>query len=209
MLEVCLDIETSGLLDEDPFISAIGVSSNSGVRIFADPDEKELMRQFLEYYAVLLDIARQKKEELVFITYNGEHFDFPLLQKRIQHYHPFFLDFGLLLEKQKQIDLMPVARKNLVNFGKDIDANTRYISKDQSCSKMGIYVPNTIDGGECARIAKRRRYSDEHLPDPEKTAEVRLREMALLEFQGVLAHNAIDLYATASLYSKMKRSGWI
>lgn len=209
-MNIYLDIETSGLPSQDPnvFISCIGAMTDEGVHQFAGVNEKEILREFLEYIARQQAIALNRKEPVLLVTYNGTTFDLPLLRDQMKK-HKELMDFAHSFEMLPHLDLMTVSRKYLMNYGKEPDANTRFISKDQACSKVGIYVPNTIPGGECAEIAKSYKFMKEKAPTSTGEHFDRRMEYVTTEYYQIIAHNAIDLYATAALYYKCKWRGWL
>lgn len=209
-MNIYLDIETSGLPSIEPnvFISCIGAMTDEGIRQFAGVNEKEILRQFLEYITIQQNIALERKEQLLLVTFNGTFFDLPLLQAQMKK-HLALADFALSFEKLPHLDLMGVSQKYLINYGKEPDSSTRRISKDDACRRVGIYVPSTIPGGECAEIAKSYKFMKESTRAPQNEHFDRRMDYVTVEYYKIIGHNAIDLYATAELYYKFKWRGWL
>lgn len=201
-MEVFFDIETTGLPDreEGVRISMIGVlSPKTGIRQFFGAD---CISDFLAEFMKLKSIAKDDGEELQLVSFNGNHFDVPLILK---HSGKKDLDFSRDFEnhcKTHHLDLFNPARQYLVNFGEPITEGTHYISKGTSCMKMNIYIPRCISAQKCAVVMKE--YFSTESPkdffnDPLNASE----------FYQVFQHNALDLVATSMLYHEFKRWGWI
>lgn len=163
-----IDIETSGLDSSSDFVSMIGFfSPDFGIRQFGGPE------------ALLLQEAREfvlEHQDLVLVSYNGDFFDLPFLKARCaKNSIPEFL-YGL-----KHIDLFPKSCERLASSG-------GRISKDGAIRKMGLYIPNTIDGHYCALLAK---------------------QGSSVELISVFEHNAVDLTATAKLFFEYVRFSWL
>lgn len=167
---VVLDIETTGLGPTDK-ISLVGLYGEGKVVQYLPHDFKDL---------------RVTCNTLV--SFNGEKFDLPFLARETP---PVQISFN------RHVDLMKPARVFLCNNGRPIDDRTQYISKDQACRLMGIYVPKDPAGSglRCALIG--RRSLSPELPADE------------LERAQLALHNATDLYATLALYKVFQHEGWI
>lgn len=121
-------------------------------------------------------------DDSVLVSFNGVSFDLPFVRSACERNRiPFFL------KRFKHLDLMPVARIHVA--GKLPNGEEGWISKDRACDRMGIYVPKTVNGFKCALIAK--------------------GGCDQWEMLDVLAHNAVDLAATAKLYQEFRKQGWV
>jgi len=167
-----LDIETTGLLQSDR-TALIGVMEAGAVRQYLSHDFKDVR--------VTCDTL---------LSYNGRRFDLPFLERALP-------DYAAQIQFERHVDLMESARQFLCNDGKPVTAQTHFISKDQACRMMGIYVPKDPAGSgfRCALIG-RRMLSPELPPDDFEVSEVAL-------------HNATDLYATLALFKVFLHEGWV
>lgn len=201
-MEVFFDIETTGLPDREDNvrISMIGLlSQKTGIRQFFGAD---CISEFLTEFIKLKAIAKDEGDEVQLVSFNGNHFDVPLILKLAGKKN---MDFAKNFETHcstHHLDLFNPARQYLVNFGEPITEGTHYISKDTSCMKMNIYTPKCISAMKCAYIMR-------EFLDTESKKDFFNDTLNSSEFYQVFQHNALDLVATAMLYLEFRRWGWI
>ncbi len=164
-----IDVETGGLSSSDDRISLIGVFDERGVRQFASPREGELISEFLQYVSLRNDWC---------VSFNGDYFDFPFIRERAR-----LCGLGEVSLPAKHLDLSYFCR---TKFARRYGGEIGFISKDASCSRIGIYVPKTLGGAYCALVASQGKVVYDSV-----------------EGIRVFEHNAVDLCATASLFKAL------
>lgn len=171
---IYFDIETSGFDFAEDSVSCIGFLTDDGIIQFSTSsscDEEALLGKAITFFDTHF--------KDLFVSYNGEKFDFPFLQERFKKYNISFNPFSF-----KHLDLLPPTTEN-------ISSSKARISKDNACRRLNIYLPRTCDGYTCALIEK---YRTTLSPE---------------SFYEIIIHNAVDLYALARMYHHYKKLRWI
>jgi DNA polymerase elongation subunit (family B) len=181
-----LDIETSGLDPAQNFVVCIGVASADGVQQFSAPARDwnhnpwKAEKSILEAAEALVYSTIPNKKFLV--SFNGESFDVPFLQNRLDGYHlkgflATMVGGGTPDRPTQHIDLMKFVKQ----------CAGRFMAKDDAFHKFGdLYTPRNSSGAFTARIYNSGVATDvEHLE--------------------MLQHNAIDCCSTLRFFESMLR----
>jgi hypothetical protein len=209
------DLETTGLLqDEGSEITTYGGLGKDGALVTSNVEE------FVQFY------LRQKSYSKTFptgnamdapaypdfrlVSFNGKNFDVPFLKKQfpdVMRAPPLLLDFFMKdAQSDAHIDLLAASAKAFNVAARDLtieevqarmnEESKLRIHKDDACGILDIYVPRGLPARACAIIGRR------FLAEPDNPV-IRRR------FNGVLQHNAHDLFATYELYECLYGEGWV
>lgn len=178
MMEITLDIESSGLKPEEDFITCIGVGSEYGFHQFSAP-ASEFRSDHIFAEEHLLLAAREHCDILMgahpecMITYNGIGFDVPFIDRRAG------------IQKIIASFTLPKTHVDVSVFVKRIFG--RNTTKDEACFKLcNLYCPKMMAGLMLARLYKSGAVTDsQHIE--------------------MLQHNALDLGATLRMHRALKQ----
>jgi uncharacterized protein YprB with RNaseH-like and TPR domain len=185
-VEICVDLETSGLLPKVSWATCVGLGSESGVQQFSAPAKDFREKPLDAEFSLLTELTETKhnlSEKDFLIGYNSFKFDLPFLQARLE-YHKLSTDIVKELRKAKHIDMSLYCR-TLTKTDRTPDGY--YITKDESARKLcALYVPSSASGAYLAQI-----YSNQVVTDEEHL--------------DCLNHNSIDITTELKMHHHFMR----